>query len=101
MGKQHGFVRGVATCALCGKVCYLTRADAKKAARTVNPSEHFSPYTCNGMWHFGKLSPTIARGYSSRDGSREYPPAVTREPDIAAVQRRTRRRTRSRKQDES
>jgi len=93
MAGKNGFTRAVGTCVSCGKQNYLTRADAKSAARAVNPAEHFSPYECiSGYWHFGKLSTTVARGYGSRDASREYPPAVTRSVDPLAAQRKVRER---------
>lgn len=98
MGKKFpGFPRAISTCAHCGKQSYMTRADAKRAAKTISPGEHYSPYQClDGYWHFGKLSPTIARGYGSRDGSREYPPSATRSVDQFAAQRAVRRRANSR-----
>jgi len=97
MAGKNGFTRAVSTCTICGKQNYLTRADAKAASRAVNPGKHFSAYECaSGYYHFGALSTTIARGFSTRDGSREYPPEMTRDVDITEAQRKTRERAEKR-----
>lgn len=70
--------RPIRTCPTCGKMAYSTRNDAKKAAKRVNPAAHLSVYRCDtGYWHFGKLSPLISRGISTRDDSRAHPPHTT------------------------
>ena len=92
-GDHHGYVRSVFTCPDCGKQCYLTRADAKRAAKTIAPNAHFSPYKCGEFYHFGKLATVVARGYGTRDASREYPPSVTRDIDPVAALRAVRERS--------
>lgn len=70
--------RSINTCPTCGKKSYQTRTDAKQAARRTNPARHLTPYQCTtGYWHFGTLAPIIARGASTRDATREYPPQTT------------------------
>jgi len=72
-------------CAECGKMRYRTRSDAKKAARRAHPGERMAAYPCTtddndgyeGRWHLGTMPTTIARGISTRDTAREYPPATT------------------------
>ena len=79
MKKDHvGFPMSIATCS-CGKMSYMSRSDAKKAARAMLPSVHASAYQCDisGYYHFGRLAPEITRGTGTRDGSRAYPPSAT------------------------
>jgi len=92
MAGRAGFPRSIGTCPQCGKQSYLSRAQAKTAGRTINPAAHLSAYQCGEYWHFGKLSSTVARGYGSRAGSVEYPPALTRDIDILEEQRKVRER---------
>lgn len=44
---------GQATCPDCGKRRYLTRVDAKRAARALSPAEPLRAYLCGTSWHIG------------------------------------------------
>lgn len=41
----------VGTCGGCGKASYLTRREAKRAARGMYPSAHHRPVKCGQYWH--------------------------------------------------
>ena len=43
----------VGTCKRCGKQCYPSRAEAKKARKAVHPGEKMNVYPCGAYWHYG------------------------------------------------
>jgi len=45
--------RGVGRCPRCGKVRFLSRADAKTAKRILHPDDHMTAYMCGRYWHYG------------------------------------------------
>jgi hypothetical protein len=56
--------RGV--CAHCGKLRFLSRREARTAAKRAHPSAHLNAYWCNGYWHYGSLPPAVLAGRLSR-----------------------------------
>ncbi len=68
---RQTIVSGTTTC-VCGKRSYLTRKDAKDAARRVGGDPrrgHPNAYECAqvpGAWHGGLLPPEVARGTAER-----------------------------------
>lgn len=56
-------------CEVHGKVMYVSRKTAKKAARDRHPGDHGNAYPCDavdGYWHWGNLGATVRRGHRSR-----------------------------------
>lgn len=47
----------VGRCRRCGKRCYPTRREARRAARLAHPGEHMRAYRCGGYWHLGHPNP--------------------------------------------
>jgi hypothetical protein len=41
----------VGKCAACGKASYLSRRDAKRAAKGMFPGRHHRPAKCGERWH--------------------------------------------------
>ncbi|CBG73072.1 hypothetical protein SCAB_60531 [Streptomyces scabiei 87.22] len=41
----------VGLCHDCGKANYLTRREAKRAARAMFPGAHHRPFPCGQYWH--------------------------------------------------
>lgn len=52
----------IATCRDCGKRCYLTRRDARRAARAIHPDVPLRAYQCGQWWHYGNTPQWIRRG---------------------------------------
>lgn len=50
----------------CGKVRYLTKREAKNAARRIHPSERMHAYRCDDYWHLGHLPAALIRGEFDR-----------------------------------
>lgn len=46
----------------CGKLRYLSRADAKRAARALHPDTALRPYICGPVWHIGHTPQWVKRG---------------------------------------
>lgn len=43
-------------CPACGKRCYRTRANAKRAGRLLHPGRHVRRYRCDaGWWHLTSM----------------------------------------------
>lgn len=60
--------RGGDRCPDCGKLRYLTRAEAKRIARRV-PKDHrgrLSVYRCGDFWHLGHLPKGVIAGAFTR-----------------------------------
>lgn len=59
----------IGTCRTCGKRCYPTKADAKKAIRQLPHKKggRLSVYPCGPYWHFGHLPKQIRTGDATRD----------------------------------
>jgi hypothetical protein len=52
-------------CRMCGKQSYVTRKDARKAAKRAFPGEHMQAYECRyggGLWHVGHAAPAVVAG---------------------------------------
>lgn len=52
----------ITTCPTCGKWCYATRRDARRAARALHPNAALRPYRCGDTWHVGNTAPWRKRG---------------------------------------
>lgn len=50
------------TCLDCGKRAYLSRRDAKQAARALHPDVALRPYQCGRWWHVGRTRDWVRRG---------------------------------------
>jgi hypothetical protein len=70
----------------CGKLRYLSRKDARAAARLVDPGDRMSPYPCGSYWHFGHLKAAVLRGDATRDGQTNKP--AVRPSPVGAAQMR-------------
>ncbi|WND34016.1 hypothetical protein RI578_06770 [Streptomyces sp. BB1-1-1] len=46
----------VGRCPDCGKATYLSRRDAKRAARGMFPGVHHRPVQCGDRWHIQRVS---------------------------------------------
>lgn len=68
MARRDGFTEfgGGARCPDCGKLRYLTRKGAKKAARMMG-AVSMSPYRCGDFWHNGHLPGAVKTGRLTRD----------------------------------
>lgn len=53
---------GTAKCPSCGKVRYLDRAEARRAARGMFPAEALRAYRCGDFWHIGHTPDWVKRG---------------------------------------
>ena len=49
--SRAGTNLSTSTCPECGKRCYPTRADAKRAARQQKQRRATNPYRCGDWWH--------------------------------------------------
>ena len=58
--RPHSLAIG--TCRRCGKRSYLTRREAKKAARAIHPNVPLRAYQCGQMWHYGHSPDWVRRG---------------------------------------
>ena len=56
----------VGTCHTCGKLCFLTRKDARMYLRKSFPGEKMSIYPCGDYYHFGHTPWGIKRGITDR-----------------------------------
>lgn len=56
-----------ASCPMCGKVRYLSRKQARDAARRLRGSGHLNAYRCGEFWHLGHLPDPVRAGRWSRD----------------------------------
>ena len=74
-GFKHGFNRGaslsvrpVSQCPDCGKLCYASRAEAKRAARAMSGTgvTKMRPYACGQFWHLTSWPASAVAG-SRRD----------------------------------
>ncbi|MCC9154852.1 hypothetical protein LZP81_31080 [Streptomyces parvulus] len=45
----------VGTCPKDGKACFLSRQDARRAARGMFPGQHHRAFKCGDRWHFQRL----------------------------------------------
>lgn len=60
--------KGAGECATCGKLLFLSKAAAKRAARQMPHRDgRLNAYRCGNFWHIGHLPRAIARGLASRD----------------------------------
>jgi hypothetical protein len=60
------------TCATCGKLCFLSKRDAKKGAAAVD--RKCRPYKCPAdaaIWHFGHLPTAVRMGDFDRHKLRQ------------------------------
>jgi hypothetical protein len=59
---------GAGECPECGKLRFLTKAAAKRAASQLRHRDgRLNAYRCGEFWHIGHLPRAIARGLASRD----------------------------------
>jgi hypothetical protein len=67
--SQHGW-----TCAECGKVCYLTRRAALRAARRLprRPGSKYRAYQCGAYWHLTSQPTAVLTGW--REWDSQMPP---------------------------
>lgn len=63
-GKDRSRTGYVGDCPDCGKRRYLSRSNAKRAARINHPGDsRMAEYLCGGFWHLGHLpSHVVNRG---------------------------------------
>lgn len=62
------FRYGSTTCPTCGKLRFLTKAEAKKSARRMKGrSGRLNAYRCGEFWHLGHLPKVVVAGRRSRD----------------------------------
>ena len=62
MPNDAGMIRSLASvCPDCGKVRYLSRADAKRAARA--KSQRARAYRCGQFWHLTHFGPASKVAY--------------------------------------
>lgn len=72
------------TCPECGKLCFLSKADAKRAIRELAGRKgRLSAYRCGAYWHTGHLPRAVVTGAQGRDdiafgGRRPRDPYVLR-----------------------
>lgn len=69
MTGRNRRVRERSWCHRCQKFGYLSRGDAKLAARTFHPGDHLSAYPCPGtacFWHYGHLQNVTLHGQMRR-----------------------------------
>lgn len=70
-GSQRDFdQRGMAgpRCPDCGKVQYLTKADAKRVGKRIKArTGKLDTYPCGTHWHLGHLPAPVIAGEMSRD----------------------------------
>ncbi|SES04265.1 hypothetical protein [Streptomyces qinglanensis] len=50
------------TCPTCGRKSYLTRREARRAARAIHPHTALRAYKCGDHWHNGHTSAWRKRG---------------------------------------
>ena len=83
------------TCATTGKRSYVTRADARSAARQL--PDHMGTYRCDscGYYHVGHVAPEIIRGITTR-GESYGPLRHARQDDTEAETERLDRLRRAR-----
>jgi hypothetical protein len=62
-----GGVAYIGCCPVCGKHCYETKRDAKRAARRLHPGSRLNPYRCGRWWHIGHLPAPVVAGVLPRD----------------------------------
>lgn len=61
-------VMGGARCPDCGKVRFLSKADAKHAAKRVQHRDgRLNTYACGEFWHLGRLPAAVTKGLATRD----------------------------------
>jgi len=61
-------------CPDCGKVCYSSKAGARKARRAApHRGEHMSIYRCGEYYHLGHLAPDVIAGIVGREVHRKEP----------------------------
>lgn len=64
--RKRGEIRpgqlAFARCPACGKSCYYSRTDAKRAARLLFPEDALRAYQCGTWWHFGHTADWRKRG---------------------------------------
>lgn len=59
---------GGGRCPEDGKVRYLTRSEAKRAARRIKGRDgRLNAYQCGDFWHLGHLPRSVVRGRQTRD----------------------------------
>lgn len=59
---------GAGECTSCGKLRFLTKAAAKRAASQLPHRQgRLNAYRCGDFWHIGHLPRAIARGLATRD----------------------------------
>ena len=57
-----GLAAHVGTCPTCGKRCYGSKDEAKKAARQIHPASRLNVYRCGTYWHLGHLPLAVVHG---------------------------------------
>ncbi|MFD4258174.1 hypothetical protein ACFWR9_11225 [Streptomyces sp. NPDC058534] len=45
----------VGYCKPCGRASFLSRRDAKRAAKGMFPGQHHRPIRCGDRWHFRRM----------------------------------------------
>jgi hypothetical protein len=61
-----GSLSHVGRCPECGKRRYLSKREAKAAARTVHRGAHLAAYACGDYWHLGHLNAKVFTGEMER-----------------------------------
>jgi hypothetical protein len=66
--SQHGW-----TCPECGKVCYLTRRAARRAASQLplRPGSKLRAYPCGQYWHLTSQPTGVLTGWREWEGGRQ------------------------------
>ena len=52
----------IGTCAVCGKLNYLSRKVARGVAKRRYPGAHVTAYRCGDFWHIGAMPPEVRQG---------------------------------------
>lgn len=68
MTGLHGSAAGphIGTCPTCGKRCFTTRADARKARKKLPNHKGMTTYKCGAYWHTGHLPKNVMLGHVTR-----------------------------------
>lgn len=62
------------TCPTCGKLRWLTRADAKRVSRRIKGRKgRLHAYQCGEYWHVGHPPSSLVRGVITREDVRAAP----------------------------
>lgn len=74
MSNSRKGIVGAHTCPVHQKKSYLSRREARQAARRLYPEERMNAYPCKAddrYWHFGHLPDALRQGEIDRDIYRE------------------------------